>query len=259
MHSVLYSQPCGGALSGAYPNGISPKTGWAMWYLWSLFIYSLITPYFISKIGVNKLMFLSLFIVFVLGFKFISNSYLDAQRVVNFYPFYLFGIIIRKREKYIYSKENRQMIVWPLLMIIFTMVYIICCYYHYGFCYGTGFMSSHGFSLMGFINRWLNYILTLGMSVCMIMMIPNKQTVISAFGSRTMNVYLLHMSIIFPMCWWLMRPFMHEWYGYCLYVFIVPGVCSLLFSKRIDSIMKPILSYPDKLMTFNLDHSKLEK
>ena len=218
-----------------------------MWYIWSLFIYSLITPWLIKKLGVNRLMLLSLSIVFALGFKFVSNNLLDAQRVVNFYPFYLFGIMLRAHERKIYDDEVRRKLVWPTLFVSLTIAYIVCCYFHYGFCYGTGFMSSHGFSLFGVTSRWLNYCFTLGMSICMIMIIPNRETKISKYGSRTMNVYLLHMSIIFPVCWWLTRPIMHEWYGYCLYVVVVPAVCSLLFSRKVDAFMKPILSFPDNL------------
>jgi hypothetical protein len=34
---------------------------------------------------------------------------------------------------------------------------------------------------------------------------------------------------------------MNVWYGYILYIFFVPAICSLLFSRRIDVIMKQIL------------------
>ena len=37
---------CIGGISGAYPKGISFKSGWAMWYLWALFLYQLSTPFF---------------------------------------------------------------------------------------------------------------------------------------------------------------------------------------------------------------------
>ena len=58
---------------------------------------------------------------------------------------------------------------------------------------------------------------------------------------------MLHMSIIFPLCWWLMRPIMNEWYGYLLYIFVVPFVCSFLFSEKVDMLMKPILALPNKI------------
>lgn len=219
-----------------------------MWYLWSLFLYSVITPFLIHKMSVERLMGLTLALVFVLGFKFICNNFLDAQRVVNFYPFYVFGIMLRKKESKIYDKDNRKIIIWPVIFVFSSAAYIVLCYVKTGFCYGTGFMSSYGLSLVGFISRWLNYGLTLIMSISVIMIVPDKETLITKYGARTMNVYLLHMSIIFPMCWWLMRPIMHEWYGYCLYIVVVPAICSILFSKCIDKVMKPILLLPDKIL-----------
>ncbi len=193
-------------------------------------------------------MVITLLIVFLLGFKFISNNILDAQRVVNFYPFFLLGIIMKDKADAIYNEKIRKRIIWPVLFIILTVVYIVLDYYHYGFCYGTGFMSSHGLSLLGFISRWLNYLLTVGMPISVIMMMPNRLTGITKYGGRRMNVYLLHMVIIFPVCWLFMRPIMHEWYGYCLYIFVVPAFCALLFSKRVDSIMRPILAFPDNII-----------
>lgn len=235
----------GGAFSGAYPDGIPLKVGWAMWYLWSLFIYSIITPRLICKLGINRMIVLSLFVVFLLGFKFVSNNLLDAQRVVNFYPFYLMGIKFKDYKDFLYNNTIRKNKLWISIFAFSMIIYIVLCYLKHGFCYGTGFMSSHGFSVVGFLSRWLNYGLSTIMAICLIMIVPNKEIMITKYGTRTMNVYLLHMSIIFPICWWLMRPIMHEWYGYCMYIVVVPTICLLLFSKTVDKIMKPILSLPD--------------
>lgn len=127
------------------------------------------------------------------------------------------------------------------------LLYCGICYFKNGFCYGTGFMQYHGMSLIGFICKWSNFILCLLLSVLVIMAMPNRKIWFSQYGSRTMNVYMLHMSIIFPFCWLLMRPIMNEWYGYILYSCGVPMLCVLLFCKKIDYFMRPVLSLPDRI------------
>ena len=86
------------------------------------------------------------------------------------------------------------------------------------------------------------------MSVCVILLMPNKQYSITRYGARTMNVYMLHMSIVFPLSWYCLRPIMDEWYGYVLYIIAVPTLCSFLFSQEVDRFMKSILSLPDKII-----------
>ena len=63
-----------------------------------------------------------------------------------------------------------------------------------------------------------------------------------------MNVYLLHMAIVFPVCWYLLRPYMHYWYGYILYAVVVPSIIVvLLFSDFVDRNMQFVLSLPKRL------------
>lgn len=217
-----------------------------MWYIWALFLYNVITPLLLNKLGNTKTLALSILLAVICGFRFLDNNILDAQRVVNFYPYFLIGICLRKQELRIYSLNKKNKFIWSSSFFILIIVYLILCYYRSGFCYGTGFMQIHGFSIVGFISKWLNFILCLLLSVSAMMIIPNRKLWFSKYGSRTMNVYMLHMSIIFPLCWWLMRPIMNEWYGYLLYIFVVPFVCSFLFSEKVDMFMKPILALPIK-------------
>ena len=206
-------------------------------------------PLLQKKLGHTKILILSILVAVVCGFCFLDNNILDAQRVVNFYPFFLIGMCLRKQEMRIYALNKGNKFIWSLIFSTIIFAYLIICYYKNGFCYGTGFMQIHGFSIFGFVCKWLNFMLCLLLSVSVMMIIPNRKLWVSSYGSRTMNVYMLHMSIIFPLCWWLMRPIMDEWYGYLLYIFVVPFVCSFLFSEKVDMFMKPILALPNKIFT----------
>lgn len=238
----------GGVICGAYPDGvILTKTGWAMWYIWALFIYNIITPISINIIGSKSLTSLSILMSVFIGFIPVSNNFFDIQRVINFYPYFLVGVCLKKNDNEVYLLNKTHKRLWVNGFVFLMLLYCGICYFKNGFCYGTGFMQYHGMSLIGFIYKLSNFILCLLLSIIVVMVMPNRKIWFSKYGSRTMNVYMLHMSIIFPLCWLIMRPIMNEWYGYVLYILGAPILCAILFCKKIDSIMKPILSFPNKL------------
>ncbi|OWV16419.1 hypothetical protein B7990_11810 [Fibrobacter sp. UWB4] len=135
-----------------------------------------------------------------------------------------------------------------VLMFFCLLAYFFISLKFYGFSYGTGFTETHGFNLLVFGMRWTNYALTTVMSVSLIAIMPNKKYWFTQYGTRTMNVYLLHMSIVFPVCWCFLRPFMHCWYGYVSYAVLVPlFVIFLCFSDFVDKEMKKVLLVPKRL------------
>lgn len=218
-----------------------------MWYLWTLFLYNILTPWALKRVNEKTLLLISLVLAFVSGFKFFGNNILDAQRVVNFYPFFVMGIMMKKHGDWIYATTKRAKLQWFAVYVLATLAYVFLCLKWDGFCYGTGFMGTHGLSLYGAFKKWMNYILVVAMSLSVIKLMPNREYGFSRFGSRTMNVYMLHMIIVFLMSWNLLKPVMHEWYGYILYVVVVPALCLFLYSRTVDSFMKRILGLPDRL------------
>ena len=237
-----------GTRCGAYPNGVVwTKGGWAMWYIWSLFIYNLLTPILLDKMGLRRLLLCSLVLAIVCGFRFPDNNIADIQRVVNFYPFFVIGMVLRKYQSRVYLMNQNGKLISGIVFIMAILSYLILCYFRPGFCYGTGFMHVHGLSITGFVSKWLNFALCVALSISVIALMPNRKLPFSKYGSRTMTVYMLHMSIVFPLCWVLLRPVMYEWYGYVLYIVGVPFVCAFLFNEKVDSIMKVILSLPDRI------------
>ena len=56
----------GGVICGAYPNGVVlTKSGWAMWYIWALFLYNVITPLLLNKLGNTKTLALSILLAVI--------------------------------------------------------------------------------------------------------------------------------------------------------------------------------------------------
>lgn len=163
-----------------------------------------------------------------------------------FLSFFLLGVILKEKyESYIYTFTQRKKAVF--VMSICILIYVIAQTSFPGIVFATGFTNGYGLHLSGLIFRLFTQIMCIIMSLSMILIIPNKQFWFTRYGSKTMNVYLLHMLIVFPICWHYCTPFMHTWYGYTTMIILVPLLCCLLFGTWIDKMMRKILflnNYP---------------
>ena len=77
--------------------------------------------------------------------------------------------------------------------------------------------------------------------VCVMVLMPNKEFWFTKYGSRTINVYLLHVIPIFIICWGCLYDYRYEWFGVASLFVGVPLLCTLFFSIPVERIMKKIL------------------
>lgn len=216
------------------------NVGYAMWYLWALYIYYNITPYLLKKLSLNKLIISSITIGIIVGYISCVGTKLALSRVLCFYPFFLIGILIRnKYSRFCYS-NNYHTVGW-ICMILSIILYIILQTYKPGIVYYSGFMTGYFSHHIGGAYRLFTYVICIIMSLSMIAIMPNKKMWFSQYGSRTMNVYLLHMCIVFPSCWYICENIRHDLLAYIICLFIAPLLCCLLFCKIISRFMNRIL------------------
>lgn len=214
--------------------------GYAMWYLWALFIYYCITPYLLKRVNVKVLIVLSIVLAMIVGVIPFVGGKLQLSRVICFYPFFLIGIFLREKFSDLCYSEKQHKVGWTV-MILSVVIYIILQSYKPGIVFHTGFTTGYSLSLLGGLSRLFTYMICIAMSIAMIVIMPNKELWFSKYGTRTMNVYLLHMCIVFPLCWYISEPFRNDLSAYILSLLIVPLLCCLLFSKPVDSFMKKVL------------------
>lgn len=88
----------------------------------------------------------------------------------------------------------------------------------------------------------LSYLLIGSICYALIRCAPNKECRISRYGARSMNVYLLHMLLVFPLSYGVFSHLPHTplWVG--LNVTLVPLLGTLLFCDKVDGLMNRLLS-----------------
>ena len=181
--------------------------GYAMWYLWALFWFAIITPPILKGIPINILLIIAVLLTICYQimpmparFVYIENM-LQLRRIVGFYPFFLLGLIAKRYEILESVEIKRSRIYLCLLMTC----YLLLSYYKEGFAYKSGFYLTHLAGIETISQILLSYLIIMMLCVLLITSMPKKQNLCSRYGSRTLNVYLLHMLVVFPVCWGLFK------------------------------------------------------
>lgn len=215
--------------------------GYAMWYLWALFVYSFITPKLMSILTLKRLLLLSCLMVMVYNFLPLSGSILtltnecQLNRIIGFYPFYLFGIMLKNMK--LVGGES------PLLYLILSIViYLVLCWSIEGLAYSSGFYLAPHMSLYRIFCFVISYLFIGLICYFIIRVTPNKKFVWSAYGGRTMNVYMLHMLLVFPISYGIFSQLPHTLLWLVLNVILVPLMSMFFLGDKIDKVMNFILT-----------------
>jgi fucose 4-O-acetylase-like acetyltransferase len=166
------------------------------WYLLSLIFWRLLTPYIRKK----RFIFISLFLAVVIGGVPQAGPVMSLSRTVVFFPFYLlgyhfdgelFGRLTLKVGAVI--KVTAALIILGILLLIqqnvihlnYNMLYAFSSYQDCGYTFVRGAL------LRGFI-----FLLAAVISACFLCLIPKKETILTKWGSGSLNIYILHMFLI---------------------------------------------------------------
>lgn len=210
------------------------KMGYAMWYLYVLFIYNIITP---------KLQKINLAILIVIAFSiniitsqlpFISGNF-QLARLCNYYFFFLIGLWLKRGGFNIIRKYSLFSI---LLFIVLYFGTIYANYCHRGLTWLTAFEGP-----CPLVYRIYTTVTCLLLSLAVLAFSPDKKMRISAMGSHTFTPYILHMILVIPLCWGVAAHFIDESWTYILCMLIVPVLTIPLFGKKASELTKKFLAY----------------
>lgn len=232
---------CGYFFYPAYSGGFH-LMGYAMWYLWVLFIFAQFTKWIIGR-NISLSLILVISWIMVCGFcllphlGIISNvaNELQVNRLISFYPFYLVGVILQRKERLLFSIPYRDRLI---ILALLVAGYLTTCVLIDGLAYKSGFYLSMGTSLVGILKFGISYLFIILICLSLISVVPNKEYKFSMYGARTMNVYLLHMLIVFPICWGFFYRHTDNVALSMLNIAIVPMSGLLLFSNTANKIIK---------------------
>ncbi|MCQ2224256.1 MAG: acyltransferase family protein [Paludibacteraceae bacterium] len=211
--------------------------GFSMWYMFVLFIYSIITPFLTKYVSLKFLIPISFIVSWIIGFVPCVGYEYSLSRLFCFYPFFLIGLVLRKVE-ILNRFENK--IVWYIILFSTLIIGMVLMYRYSDFYLYQKFAKGYD-SFGGLIRRVMMQVLCVGASVALLKVFPRDKRWYSLYGTRTLNVYMLHMSIIFPLIYGVSSYYNLGRFDFVFCLICVPLLCVILFSKIIDDIMKSVL------------------
>lgn len=221
---------------------------WEMWYLLSLFTWSIILPYF-SK--ARHPILVTIIISIISGYDDNIGYYLSLSRTKTFFPYFLMGYFCRK--KYIDILRARIKKVGAILGLIMVWSFMNSIYskIDYRWFYGSfPYSQLNGLGYPKFMIGILTYILAIIISICILVLIPDKKLIFTSLGSRTMNVYVLHGFIIKLLVKYnffnYINPFMSK-----VCIILISLLIVLIFSTKKISKIISIIVYPRILKQVN--------
>lgn len=233
--------------ANSYPNSdywgaFAFKPGPAMWYLMALFLFSVATKLIKGHIEIIGYLILSCLIAVVIGFLPIPNRYFDIQRISSVFPCFVFGLWLKKIavNQLNIIKSRRMGRALSAIVLALCIVYNLFIIHNMPSMSGA-FTAYYGLNLKAAFGKWIMTVVRIVACMCIIILVPDKEYRFTKYGSRTMNVYLLHDTFILLLCWGVFYNCRYEWYGLLSLFIGVPLLCMLLFSSPVDRLMKRIL------------------
>lgn len=164
------------------------------WYLLSLIFWRMITPYFKNK----RILIISILLALIAGGIPQIGPAMSLSRTIVFYPFFLFGYLFDENI-FIRFTENVNYWIKPaaVICVFFILIILNLKPVSYQMLYSYSSYLDNGYTLLaGIMIRAYIFILAAINSFCFLCLIPKKKSIITAFGKKSLYIYIGHTFLI---------------------------------------------------------------
>ena len=189
----------------------------SLWYLVCLCWWFAILPY-VYKIKPSILLPAAVVIALLFGYDTEAGNLLSVERAVNHFPFFLIGYYFKK--EWLFKFRNIKTQIAAVLILVLTGAAAFYCldmipsrtitsnYSYYNSAFHTMDPQLPFFSenYLWFLNRLFFYIAAIVLCACFMLLVPRGKAFFTKFGSRTLQVYILHRFLYLAELeyeWWL--------------------------------------------------------
>jgi fucose 4-O-acetylase-like acetyltransferase len=226
------------------------------WYILGIFFWRLLIPYF--NFYPKWISFLTILITsLIIGFFKDFNTFLGLYRIIYFMPIFALGyysdninIILVKFQKY-------KLIFITLLILSFVAIFtlsISSVSFNNLISYAYTPYEGYG-KRLDIIVRILGLITSYILGFFILFTIPSKKTFFTRFGGGTINVFLLHMFLVFPINAIFVKLNLDDEVIFTTSILASIFITYFLSLNFINFIMKPFVSINNLLSpTTNIVH-----
>lgn len=226
---------------------LAPRS--SLWYLVCLCWWFTMLPY-IYRIKPWILLPAAVLFGLMIGYDTKAGDLMSITRAINHFPFFLIGYYFKKEWLYKFRNIWTQIAAAVIIILAGIWTYfnlsvipsrIITSnfnYYNAGFAKCDPQLAIFTNEKLFFVNRLLFYIAAVVLCACFMLLVPRGKAFFTRFGSRTLQVYILHRFLYLAELeykWW--EPF-NKTYGFYKMAAIAIAVTFILSLK--------IFEYPFK-------------
>ena len=167
---------------------------WIMWYLLSLLMWQLVVPVFQFRYSI----IVTIIIGILAGYDNSVSYFFSLSRTFYFFPFFLMGYKFNKDRFFNLIPIKPRIIISILGLIGISIgVYSHSDNFDLRWLYGSYSYVAMDLNIWyAGVYRLFLYAITITVSILWLYIVPSRRTFFTVFGSRTLNVYLLHGFII---------------------------------------------------------------
>ncbi len=174
--------------------------GGVPWFAFALAVFLLITMA-LQKLDKRYLFLFSVTLACFAGYDNNINARLALSRIIVFYPFFLAGYYMDANKLLCYFKQKKMMVV-SVLALIGIVIVSNCCinriYWIRPLLTGQNPFESLGdYYKWGILLRAGCYLMSFLLIFITISLTPQKSGVISRWGQRSLQVYVLHYGFVY--------------------------------------------------------------
>ena len=173
----------------------------ALWYLMCMILWFTILPY-VSRIKIPVIIICGFLFGMLVGYDTRVGGFLSLCRAVTHFPFFIIGFYFKK--EWLFKYRNK----WTQLLSALVLVgFLTFAYFKFDIIAGRILECSYAYSsaklkiFTEFPIRWINrlifYIVAIILCTAFLMLVPRIKTFFTRFGSRTLQVYILHRFLYF--------------------------------------------------------------
>ena len=220
----------------------------APWYLLGCIMWIIITNVFKNVKSIYLFIF-SFFCFLFIGYDVNIGDQFSLSRVIVFYPFYLLGyyMTMEKANKLLKFLHSKRSFFIMAVLFLFIIYFIFIHYANDLYFLRPIFTARNPFLYVEFpidilftgaVFRLLWFIYIILIALAFFAIIPIRNTSYSEFGSRTLQVYVLHLPIVLivmhePVLSFIVDLFgRHIYFGLVIIGFIICAIFSLSFFEK---------------------------
>lgn len=225
------------------------------WYLLATAIWIIVMAV-AKNIKPLYMLIFSIVCSLLVGYESSITDQLVLARVIVFFPFFLMGYYLTfEKINNLINKLHSYKRNILIALILFLIIFFIFIFFGDNLYFIRGLLTGRNpyafidvpfdIPLFGLILRFLWFLYNILMALIIFTLIPRRKTFFTEFGSRTMQVYVLHYIVVLVINYSFISVWLQNVFGiYTPLIYVVLGIITTfilslkIFGKPFNKIMK---------------------